>query len=381
MGIDNKLRTDSEERMKIIALGFVAILFFMFSSYSQQEAEWKGTIEEVDGITVVKNPKEPMYEKDVLVLEEELTIGDAGGREEYMFQQVRHIAVDEKENIYILDRKAGHIKVFNKKGSYIQTIGKKGQGPGEFVTPGQIFIRDRELMVYDDGDRSFSFFTLDGEFIKSINASKAEGLEVKIDSKGNITFATMGYSNETRYITYRLDLYDQELNFIKRLNSIPDTTDQRGYNLFPPLFSWAIDSNDNIVYGYQKEYRLQVFDPDGNLKKVITKEHEPTKITKQEIDERMANIQPGRKVYIPQCHPIFRIISIDEDGHIYVMNWPKAEDHGGYFFDVFDSVGRYIAKISLMGLPRVWKNGKLYTIEEDEEGYQYIKRYKIIWNY
>lgn len=362
-------------------LVYTIFILFVFISCRQQKTEWKGAIEETDGVTVVKNPNEPMYKEDIFVLEEELTIGESEGREEYMFQLIRYIAVDEKENIYILDRKAGHIKVFDNKGSYIQTIGKKGQGPGEFVTPGQIFIWERKLMVYDNGDRSFSFFTLDGEFIKSINASKAEGLEAKIDSKGNITFATMGYSKETRNITYRLDLYDKELNFIKRLDSIPGAADHRGYNLFPPLFSWAIDSNDNIIYGYQKEYKLQVFNPDGNLKKIIIKEHEPAKITKQEIDERMANIQPGRKVYIPQYHPVFRGIFIDGDGRIFVMNWPRVGAHEGYFYDVFDSEGSYITKISLMGNPGIWKNHKLYTIEEDAEGYQVVKRYKVTWSY
>lgn len=29
--------------------------------------------------------------------------------------------------------------------------------------------------------------------------------------------------------------------------------------------------------------------------------------------------------------------------------------------------------------PKVWKKNKLYTIEEDEEGYQYVVRYKVAW--
>jgi hypothetical protein len=30
--------------------------------------------------------------------------------------------------------------------------------------------------------------------------------------------------------------------------------------------------------------------------------------------------------------------------------------------------------------PRVWKKKKLYTIEEDEEGFQVVKRYKVKWS-
>lgn len=357
-------------------------IFSLFLCCSSQKTEWRGTIEEVDGVTVVKNPLEPMYGEDVFEIEEELSIGKAASREEYMFQQIRYIAVDEEENIYILDRKAGDLKVFDKKGSFVRTIGQKGQGPGEFNLPGQVFIiSKRELWVYDDGSRAFSLFTLDGGSIKSINASKADGLEVRIDSKGNFTFATMIYSDETGYLSYGLDIYDNNLNFLKRLESIPGPIDHRGRNLFSPLFSWAIDCDDNIVYGYQKEYKLKVFSPDGNLVKMIAKEYKPVKITKEEIDERMTSIQTDRKVYIPQYRPAFRRFSIDENGRIFIMTWERAEGNDWYYHDIFDSSGRYIAKIPLRGYPRIWKKGKFYTIEEDEEGYQYVKRYKVTWNY
>ena len=52
---------------------------------------------------------------------------------------------------------------------------------------------------------------------------------------------------------------------------------------------------------------------------------------------------------------------------------------GEYYIDVFDPDGKYIAKISLKSRPYVIKKSKLYTIEEDEEGYQLVKRYRISW--
>ncbi len=53
-----------------ILLFIPSILFF---SCSQQKSEWEGTIEEVDGVTVVKNPKEPMCGEDVFSLDEEVS--------------------------------------------------------------------------------------------------------------------------------------------------------------------------------------------------------------------------------------------------------------------------------------------------------------------
>ena len=63
------------------------ILFFsalmMLVSCQQQKAKWKGTIKEENGVTIVKNPKKPIYGEDVFSLEEELTIGEVEGREDH----------------------------------------------------------------------------------------------------------------------------------------------------------------------------------------------------------------------------------------------------------------------------------------------------------
>jgi len=62
------------------------------------------------------------------------------------------------------------------------------------------------------------------------------------------------------------------------------------------------------------------------------------------------------------------------DGLVIVKN-PKEPM---YSQDVFDSNGKYIVRISLKYRPQAWKNNRLYTIEEDEEGYQVVKRYKAL---
>jgi len=55
-----------------------------------------------------------------------------------------------------------------------------------------------------------------------------------------------------------------------------------------------------------------------------------------------------------------------------------------YFFNVYDREGRYLAKLQLKIVSwifLIWKENKLYTVEEDEDGYQFVKRYKVTWNY
>jgi hypothetical protein len=138
----------------------------------RQKTEWKGSVEESEGVTIVKNPKEPMYKKNIFRIEEELRIGEAEGDENYMFSQIGSIAVDDEGKIFVADWKESHIKVFNQKGNYLLTIGRKGQGPGEFEKVSSIQItKKKELMVFDGNSRRLSFFTPDGELLRSQGTS------------------------------------------------------------------------------------------------------------------------------------------------------------------------------------------------------------------
>ena len=61
----------------------------------------------------------------------------------------------------------------------------------------------------------------------------------------------------------------------------------------------------------------------------------------------------------------------------------KTNDRKYYYHDVFDSEGRYIARVGLPSWPTlgmIWKNDKLYTIiDANEKGFPVVKRYKVTW--
>jgi len=129
-------------KSKFVLIGSLCVLFFLFQNCTQKthSKKWQGTIEDKEGVKVVKNPEEPIYNEDIFSLEEELTIGEKQGNEENMFSEIIDVGVDDEENIYILDFKEAHIKAFNKDGEYLTTIGKRGQGPGEIQRPVNLVI-------------------------------------------------------------------------------------------------------------------------------------------------------------------------------------------------------------------------------------------------
>lgn len=362
--------------MKTIKIGLTLFLIFTFFCCRSQKAEWQGTIEEIDGIMVIKSPKEPMYGGDALEFEEELSLGEAEGREEYMFSEIRHIAISEDERIFVLDSKEDHIKVFDKEGKYLMTIGTPGQGPGELDRPSSICISQNELVVLE-GARRLSVFTLEGEFLRHISTKETWALGATMDSVGNIVL-TEGVM-DPEYFHYLTKKVDVDMNLLYEIAKTPAPDARTGVNPFMPFAYWKIDEDDNIVFGYPKDYEIQIINPEGKVTRKIKREYDPVEVTEQEKKEQTEDSPPQIKYIFPKYHSAYYRFFLDDEGRIFVQTWEKIEGEEIYYHDVFDSDGKYVVKIPLRMRPIICKNKKLYTIEEDEDGYQYVKRHRVSW--
>ena len=175
--------------------------------------------------------------------------------------------------------------------------------------------------------------------------------------------------------------YDSEIEPIKELARIKIQRKPGVLNPISPNIYMTVDDEDNIIFGYSKDYELQIFNPEGDLIKKIMREYDPVEVTEEEKEEATQGISSQIKVEFPKYHPPFLRFVHDEKGRLYVQSYEKGDRYNVYYHDVFDRDGRYIAKVQLRQFPVIFRNGKLYSLEEDEDGYQYIKRYKVTWKY
>jgi hypothetical protein len=121
-------------KAKIYALLLASLLVFTLAESgpaSGQRSQWKGKIDTVNGLKVIRNPNAPLSGDLKLDLKEDLQIGKEDV-ENYIFERILSVKAAEDGSIYVLDYKAGNIRKYDRNGVYLQTIGKKGQGPGEF---------------------------------------------------------------------------------------------------------------------------------------------------------------------------------------------------------------------------------------------------------
>ncbi len=66
--------------------------------------KWQGTIVKEGDVTVVRNPKKPLFESPVLDLEGDLSIGGPQAEGEHVFGRILTFVVDDEGSIYILDQ-------------------------------------------------------------------------------------------------------------------------------------------------------------------------------------------------------------------------------------------------------------------------------------
>jgi len=362
--------------------GIVCLVVLIMSTPSpaHAQAEWKGTVVKEGDVTIVKNPKEPLYKTPVLELKEDLSLGGPEARGDYAFGNGIRFVVDEEASIYVLDTQDAHIKVFDKTGKYVRTIGRKGQGPGELDSPWTLTVNRvaGELAVLQLA-RRMSYFKTDGTFLRhqSINDSSS----AKFDSRGNI------YTREeVRSKNGEWSLEVKKLSMFGFVLGVLARSPGQGYRgKINPFFAanvFQVDKSSNLVYGDPRTYELLLFSAsEGKPYKKITREYDPVTVTDEDKAEELKKTPPQvqASLVFPKYYPAYEHFFLTDLGHVFVKTWEKTKD-GKRLYDIFDAEGRFISQVPLKPSGIEILNGKYYALEEDEDGYQYVKRYAVSWN-
>jgi hypothetical protein len=368
--------------MKKKYLGILAICFLVSMAFhlanQGQNPQWKGKIEEEEGIKVIKNPEEPLYGEIKFELEEDLSIGNETD-DNYLFYTVLDIDVDSKSNIYVVDERNFRIQKFDKSGKYLQTIGRKGQGPGEFELPTGITVDNNlgNILVTDHRVAQIEIFNNEGEYIKSF---KVAGLVEEIlpiaedylivHSRGRVHKLSM-VSPQGEIIT---TLAEKPNNiFIQKIRGGAAELSVRTY--YELSIFIAKINEESLVYGYSKNYELNVINDEGKILYKITKNAPIPEYSKKEKNK-------FERYPLPEPKPYFYGLLVDSKERIYVQ---RNNCYGNIKVevtdkkvDVFNKEGYYLFSTTLPPNTRAIRDGWIYCFERNEdEGWEHIIRYKI----
>lgn len=388
-----------------LSLGLFLLSQLLPGVRQDQKLQWKGKIEDENGVKVIRNPQEPIYGQDIFSLEDELSIGKAKGREEYIFYRPIDIEADSEGNIYVLDSGDKNIKAYDKKGRFLKIISRKGQGPGELSAPVDIFIDGRNRIYVSDSENSrITVFNTEGSFVNSFSLKEySPGKIVGVNPSGDLILVVNKFSSASDKnfieLDYIVNAYSAGFDFINNLYVVSIPIMQQFVKdgrrialgaLFPKSLCCAVGSLGNIYLADSQEYKIQVYSPEGKLIHRILRECEAEKVSRRDIEDYLNGFFQENKdekkfwsgiveaeLKVPERKPFFDRFFFARD-RLLVLRLGNGKGKKS-FLDIFDADGRYIAGAHLSVLPRIWKKDKLYTIEEDEEGYQLIRRYKVNW--
>ncbi|MEA2005322.1 MAG: 6-bladed beta-propeller [Acidobacteriota bacterium] len=350
---------------------FICLILFIWLVQScktnESKFKWKGTIEKKGNKIIVNNPSQPVIKDFKLSLEEQFILGNQKDEND-IFYRVVSIALDSKENIYVLDSRDYCIKVFNPQGKFVKRIGRKGQGPGEF--PESAFAmkitENDDIYILFPNNARIDKFNKQGIYKKSIEIPPFTG-RFYIDSSENI-FAETAIWNEKgerrRIIKVKNGMVKKEYASFKRVNPYQD------YRMFR-------SDKGMLIYGRKHEYKFYISD-DKNLDIEVNCDAPPVPYSKEERNEHFKNSQrrpPEFRFKRPPVKPFFSSIIMDDCGWIWIIRVSPYE--GKYYCDIFDSQGRYIYQLLLDYAPDLIKNHFLYSVYEDVESGYLIKKFKM----
>lgn len=399
--------------MKLVII--ISIVLFFFSAYAieNQTPQWKGTIEEEDGVKVIKNPNEPLYGEITFDLEEDLSIGNEED-ENYMFYRAILGEVDLDGNIFVIDAGNFRIQKYNKDGKYIQSIGRQGQGPGEFERPSSLYLDSENNIYVEDSGQKVHIFNKNGEFKKAITLTEygrpiTRGLG--ITKEGSLIAQTLSRGERKSDMPmdsdmfFNVDLISQEGTTIKTVASFPWLRSKRiktgrGFtfpnNLCSPQLCLCPINEDLAIYGYSIDYSLFAVNSKGESVYIIKKDEPPQPITKAEKDKVIDRFIGSRKedsrmpqisrstyanaLVFPEHKPFYRSFIKDDKDRIYVERFTFPFDRSGNtYFDMFNIDGYFLYKVKIpISSPSAIKNGYVYIRDYNQEtGYFTIKQYKI----
>lgn len=386
---------------KQVSVVIIAACFVLVRAAGHQELQWKGKIEEEEGVKVIKNPKEPLYGEITLDLEEDLTIGNDAD-ERYMFFRGVSSAVDSEQNIYVGDSGNFRIQKFDKHGNYLQTIGKKGQGPGEFEILSGIYV-DSEDNLYVKGFQRISIFDKNSKLRSTIPLGTILN-RWAITEDGNILGVTYTYgSYERSELKKNVVLINSQGVPIKTIASflseygafMIDGTALGAYNSYAPMLHLLPLNGNRSIYAWSPDFRLYVIDSTGDLLLIIDKDEPREKISQKEkmqvIEDEISLVKRTKRITLseskvakkykfPDFKPLVTSILTDDLGNIYVFKFDREFiEKKELKYDFFNKEGFYLYRVNIPSIISFFiKNGCVYSTEYDREtGYARIKRYRI----
>jgi hypothetical protein len=368
-------------------------------------------------------------------LQEEVSVGRFDGPDQYLFGRVTDIAVTRGGHLLVADDVFGAVREFDNTGVFIRSYGRKGRGPGEYVTPselgllsdGRVLVRDApgsRVNVYSQDGRSVATWPINGgvsAFVPSMVVTPGDVVWIQLTGSGGPrSELESGAAITRRYLRLRNGaVIDTIFVPIPARPSAVVSYAQSSTTVIPfvqPVVRNVVSPLGIVVHALADRYDITLSSParistpgqaTARQAVIFRKTHNPIPVLPAEAAEIRAGItaharsrQPGwiwNGPAIPQRKPVFKDLSVDGDGRIWVHLHTTARrdtsihDEAGRpwqnpwveqpTFDVLSPDGVLVGRVVLPSGARLLgaKANLLWILVRGRDDVQFVKRLRISW--
>ncbi len=315
------------------------------------------------------------------------------GREEMLFASITSLCEDEAHNFYVLDRKECALFKFSPEGRFLAKFGQKGQGPGDFQSPGRVVFASQGELAVLENLAYVSFLRTDGAFIRRLDLNGRLGLgfvgperyyawvwrpgdqqQLMLDSGNNVL--------ET-FHTIARDLFSVDL---------PDETGRRvmfnySHDAYVPRFLFAHGGRLSAV-GISDRYEIELLDEQGKTVTTIRRDLKPRKFSRRErrylerglrefVKSKSWPDRVARELAkkIPAHKNAIQAVRISPR-HVFVFRFPAdiSAQEAPSPVDIFGRTGEFLGTAEFPAIPLFLSDGSAYYVRTDEAGNLYLSR-------
>lgn len=328
-----------------ITLPVCTLLFFLALPHFSLCQE----ISIIDGVRHIRNTKIADKDKAHIQLNFVRKYGGIDADDEYFLYRPAAVAVDHKDNLYILDMDEPHVKVFDHNGKFLRSFGNKGSGPGEFMLPTSLTLDQNEnLWILDVRRHYITVLTPKGDFLREsyIVTDKGWIPHFIVRDDGNLLGGTTSGLRWAR----RGDVYDDPIMKIvdQKSRLIRGFGEPRRYK--DPTMAktanavyFALDKDENIWAAFLYQNRIEKYSSEGKFL-IQMKRNLSYTITEEPKAKYQFNKKGGvQGVGLSTLNIVSTGLGIDYKGRIWVMTFsrqPRYQAEG--FMRVEDGESDYV---------------------------------------
>lgn len=330
------------------------------------------------------------YKKGVVSVKENADFGKDTDWDSLILYGGVDIAIAPDGSIFLSNSRRHFIYKFDRTGKFLKKFGRRGEGPGDFVNPGDLSILDKKYLIVGEyaSNRRFTVWDLDGNFVKVVRAKQsvfdatavsdnkvAYRSVVQHPSKDNgfmskvaVTFADIESGEHKTIATYTL------------LNRSAIRLSQYSIisigNFFGEVFFTQTGQGNLLIYVTNQPV-LEEYSPLGKLKRSIDLNIQPIPVTAKYISQykekniagfkkRSKEATTGSKknsaevfltalkkydftTLFDKHHALFYKVMEDSEGNILVFkNLACQDDDCKTIFQVYSRAGKYVCEAQLV---------------------------------